>query len=268
MFVAQSFWLIPVSLVLFITLTSAAVIPFGHHTQTGRSASEASIDSSYPTDAGLQCQEMALVVSGKRTEASDVSNSNSSCSSDYALQCSSRHAHGLDGMRSFIRVTRNQRSDDKEDEAPDRLNPTFVGTCIACAGVLVIIIIIVAVGIVRANKYPDRYAAREAQNGSPPQTRAQGIARALLDTVSIVRNGAQAGDKELGGQAELNATVPSSESRLETAKPFDTVCQTCSICTDIFKELEKIRILPCQHEFHKVCVDEWLVDRSATCPIW
>ncbi|KAI7886625.1 hypothetical protein K492DRAFT_203151 [Lichtheimia hyalospora FSU 10163] len=40
----------------------------------------------------------------------------------------------------------------------------------------------------------------------------------------------------------------------------------CSICQDIFgTELHLIR-LPCQHEYHAICIEQWLL-RNATCPI-
>eukprot|EP00401_Gymnodinium_catenatum_P007384 CAMPEP_0117550904 /NCGR_PEP_ID=MMETSP0784-20121206/48918_1 /TAXON_ID=39447 /ORGANISM="" /LENGTH=309 /DNA_ID=CAMNT_0005347931 /DNA_START=15 /DNA_END=944 /DNA_ORIENTATION=- len=41
---------------------------------------------------------------------------------------------------------------------------------------------------------------------------------------------------------------------------------TCGICIDPLREGEEVRRLPCNHCFHKDCVDAWLV-RSATCPM-
>lgn len=43
--------------------------------------------------------------------------------------------------------------------------------------------------------------------------------------------------------------------------------QECSICTDKFKEKEGLRILKCNHYFHKKCIDKWLIKGSETCPI-
>jgi E3 ubiquitin-protein ligase RNF13 len=28
-----------------------------------------------------------------------------------------------------------------------------------------------------------------------------------------------------------------------------------------------LRILPCKHEFHVICVDQWLLTRKRTCPV-
>uniref|UniRef100_A0A8C3X1P3 RING-type E3 ubiquitin transferase n=1 Tax=Catagonus wagneri TaxID=51154 RepID=A0A8C3X1P3_9CETA len=42
--------------------------------------------------------------------------------------------------------------------------------------------------------------------------------------------------------------------------------KACSICITEYTEGNKIRILPCSHEFHIHCIDRWLAENS-TCPI-
>jgi len=44
-------------------------------------------------------------------------------------------------------------------------------------------------------------------------------------------------------------------------------CETCSICLEDFKEGETIRVLPCDHVFHPLCVDEWLQKWNRCCPL-
>uniref|UniRef100_A0A4X1VH06 RING-type E3 ubiquitin transferase n=2 Tax=Sus scrofa TaxID=9823 RepID=A0A4X1VH06_PIG len=44
------------------------------------------------------------------------------------------------------------------------------------------------------------------------------------------------------------------------------VLKACSICITEYTEGNKIRILPCSHEFHIHCIDRWLAENS-TCPI-
>jgi hypothetical protein len=45
-------------------------------------------------------------------------------------------------------------------------------------------------------------------------------------------------------------------------------CKTCSICTKDFVEGRNIRILPCQHIYHRRCIDSWLLDFAGKCPLW
>lgn len=40
---------------------------------------------------------------------------------------------------------------------------------------------------------------------------------------------------------------------------------TCCICLNDYEPHQDLRVLPCEHHFHKDCVDEWLVVNS-TCP--
>jgi hypothetical protein len=42
---------------------------------------------------------------------------------------------------------------------------------------------------------------------------------------------------------------------------------TCSICMEEYQVDERIRILPCNHEFHKECIDFWLSEKSTKCPL-
>ena len=41
---------------------------------------------------------------------------------------------------------------------------------------------------------------------------------------------------------------------------------TCPICIDDYEDGQKLRLLPCNHVFHKACVDEWFA-RSTRCPM-
>jgi hypothetical protein len=41
----------------------------------------------------------------------------------------------------------------------------------------------------------------------------------------------------------------------------------CSICYIEYSKSEKVRILPCGHDYHMVCIDEWLTRHRNRCPM-
>jgi hypothetical protein len=45
--------------------------------------------------------------------------------------------------------------------------------------------------------------------------------------------------------------------------------ETCPICIIDFEDEDELRVLPCvgQHRFHRACVDPWLLELSASCPL-
>ena len=43
---------------------------------------------------------------------------------------------------------------------------------------------------------------------------------------------------------------------------------SCSICTEDFVGSDIVRILPCDHIYHRHCIDQWLLDFADTCPLW
>ncbi|KAJ2091473.1 hypothetical protein IW138_001932 [Coemansia sp. RSA 986] len=83
-------------------------------------------------------------------------------------------------------------------------------------------------------------------------------------------------------QADLNnilakVTQPNSESAKDNsdAKSVESAelgvlryaSQECSICLAPYEADDSVRVLSCEHVFHCECVDVWLTDRSACCPI-
>ncbi|XP_076893530.1 E3 ubiquitin-protein ligase At1g63170-like [Bidens hawaiensis] len=41
----------------------------------------------------------------------------------------------------------------------------------------------------------------------------------------------------------------------------------CSVCLSVIEDGDEVRRLKCRHMFHKGCVDKWLEQDHATCPI-
>ncbi|KXS09107.1 hypothetical protein M427DRAFT_75957 [Gonapodya prolifera JEL478] len=46
-----------------------------------------------------------------------------------------------------------------------------------------------------------------------------------------------------------------------------SISRSCAVCLEEYAKKDTIRTLPCQHEFHKKCIDRWLLGVSATCPL-
>ncbi|KAK9268774.1 hypothetical protein L1049_000536 [Liquidambar formosana] len=57
-----------------------------------------------------------------------------------------------------------------------------------------------------------------------------------------------------------------SHKKRETVECGDDVEQ-CYICLAEYEEGEKIRVLPCHHEYHMMCVDKWLKEIHGICPL-
>jgi len=166
-------------------------------------------------------------------------------------------------------------------------------------------VVIIITGAIRAHRHPERYGPRNIL-GRGRQSRAKGIARAMLETLPIVKFGdhqdlpkksvdgtdiemnagepAKAADSnpEAPGdsQAAAVAAGPSSAKSDDGSESVPTVVPAnnpdgtdaeghlgCSICTEDFHKGEELRVLPCNHKFHPDCVDPWLLNVSGTCPL-
>jgi hypothetical protein len=158
-------------------------------------------------------------------------------------------------------------------------------------------LVIIVTGAVRAHRHPERYGPRAGQ-GRPRQSRARGLARAMLETIPIVKFGEREEDKppdvEMSGanarpvsQAQSTDvaakdvdadTIQTVDANLEAGAtsmaispeppPADSETPGCSICTEDFERGQDVRVLPCKHSFHPACVDPWLLNVSGTCPLW
>ena len=169
--------------------------------------------------------------------------------------------------------------------------------------ITLLFLIIIGTGAIRAHRYPERYGPRSSYGGRPRQSRAKGIARAVLETIPIIKFGSQLPPKpdpalELESQPPLDLHRLSVAPRDATPEPRPTERRKtiapkpasyaakdstpksadsteegdehlgCSICTDDFAVGEDVRVLPCNHKFHPACIDPWLVNVSGTCPLW
>ncbi|XP_033150988.1 protein goliath [Drosophila busckii] len=58
--------------------------------------------------------------------------------------------------------------------------------------------------------------------------------------------------------------IPTKTGKMTDEKDLDSDC--CAICIESYRPSDIIRILPCNHEFHKNCIDPWLIEHR-TCPM-
>ena len=164
-------------------------------------------------------------------------------------------------------------------------------------------IIIIVVGAIRAHRHPERYGPGRNILGRPRQSRARGLARAMLDTIPIVKFNEREPDKEaavelagagrstnMDGQGDDSlrdqtsaqareetgsvhsgigpASTPLMGSAVNSPNPAEVgEAPGCSICTEDFEQGQDLRVLPCDHKFHPACIDPWLLNVSGTCPL-
>ncbi|KZL84839.1 ring finger domain-containing protein [Colletotrichum incanum] len=93
--------------------------------------------------------------------------------------------------------------------------------------ITLLFLIIIATGAVRAHRYPERYGPRNGFNGRPRQSRAKGLARAVLDTLPIVKFGErQEAKPDPNMELESATNVPTNDRSIESRsedRQLDTV---------------------------------------------
>ncbi|KAK3694486.1 hypothetical protein B0T22DRAFT_72179 [Podospora appendiculata] len=66
-------------------------------------------------------------------------------------------------------------------------------------------------------------------------------------------------------QANFSRSKRSSPSAQEQG--LAPAMRSCAICTEDFVYGTDVRKLPCDHLFHRSCIDPWLLDFAVTCPL-
>lgn len=101
--------------------------------------------------------------------------------------------------------------------------------------ITLLFLIIIATGAIRAHRHPERYGPRNGIEGRPRQSRAKGLARAMLETLPIVKFGDPepvkpgTGDVELeDGQARTHTPANTTPAAVATtaSKKEDNVKST------------------------------------------
>ncbi|KAM0282560.1 hypothetical protein ACHAQH_002928 [Verticillium albo-atrum] len=168
--------------------------------------------------------------------------------------------------------------------------------------ITLLFLIIIGTGAIRAHRYPERYGPSSGHGGRPRQSRAKGLARAVLETIPIVKFGNPESvkpdpdmelenasieprdrpverDSATGGGVPQEAAVGSPRAQVAgttgaaalatgpDSNPAGDEHLGCTICAEDFNVGEDVRVLPCSHKYHPGCIDPWLVNVSGTCPL-
>ncbi|KAH6664175.1 hypothetical protein B0J14DRAFT_706615 [Halenospora varia] len=168
------------------------------------------------------------------------------------------------------------------------------------AGIIALLfLMIMAISVVRTHRHPERYGPRNGFPGRARQSRAKGLARAILEILPIVKFGDPERAKPESRDVELEDGNTSVHPREIVSAPITStpispsksppsgmglIMQAesmhsqdaaganegelgCSICTEDFTTGADVRVLPCQHKYHPACIDPWLLNVSGTCPL-
>lgn len=196
----------------------------------------------------------------------------------------------------------NNQNDDKQKWMGRSTTAVAMIILYAITGLITaLFLMIIITGAFRAHRHPERYGPRNAI-GQTRRSRAKGLARAMLDTLPIVKFGEREEPKpadvelaaansegtatrdgqEAAGQeasAETQSAQPEQTDRARQSAEGGIAAATdngrttnpnhlgCSICTEDFETGQDQRVLPCDHRFHPECVDPWLLNVSGTCPL-
>ncbi|KAI1266241.1 hypothetical protein F5Y18DRAFT_24610 [Xylariaceae sp. FL1019] len=93
-----------------------------------------------------------------------------------------------------VNIYRNGTMPDSDGESnqagPGTTSPVAMSILYSITGLITLLfLVIIGTGAVRAHRHPERYGPRAGTNGRPRQSRAKGIARAMLETLPIVKFG-------------------------------------------------------------------------------
>ena len=94
----------------------------------------------------------------------------------------------------------------------------------------------------------------------------------VIDQIERMDGTQNTAERQPGNMTEqqLEALMPLRCAAIpapDTDRAPDDTLVFCAICHETFRDKELHRVLPCTHAFHAACIDPWLLQRAATCPL-
>lgn len=108
---------------------------------------------------------------------------------------------------------------------------------------------------------PDEHGRIVLFAGGPGIRHTEGLAR-MIRVHKLTPAQVQMLDEE-----EFSAAVTNNDNNNNGEDEGEDSSCCCAICLDDFDDKEKVRVLPCGHKFHEVCLTPWLTERDASCPL-
>lgn len=192
----------------------------------------------------------------------------------------------------------------QDQDSPNNTSLAMIILYVIIAVVTILFMIVILSGAFRAVRNPQRYGERPARREvmdtvsgqtvvveDRGQTRAGGIARAILETFPLINfnneprmrskgdaEGEHTPDIEMGESNTNTDDETPDQSPKQPCKESDAAAeaeaeedspQNCPICYEDFEQGEQLRLLPCneKHCFHAKCIDPWLLDIQGVCPL-
>lgn len=122
-------------------------------------------------------------------------------------------------------------------------------TLYVVAGVGGILIILgLAIGILRSRHH------------KACKSQARGVTQSILKKIPIIQYDCQSTRK-----SSLDGSIDSLDEKSDFVE--HTANHTCPICTEDFVQYQLLRVLPCGHQYHMKCIEDWLA-RGSNCPVW
>lgn len=111
------------------------------------------------------------------------------------------------GVNNGTATTGNSPTQSQDPATPGGPAPTTavaMSILYSITGIITLLfLVIIATGAIRAHRHPERYGPRNGFPGRPRQSRAKGLARAMLETLPIVKFGDPEPVKQGAGEVEL-----------------------------------------------------------------